>query len=78
MYAPPNFGPDYGAAFKAVFAKLAKRPGVLFDPFFLQGVAEVPALTQPDGLHPNAAGVRIVVRHILPLVEKLLAEAHKT
>ena len=36
---------------------LGQRPGVLYDPFFLAGVAEVPALTQPDGLHPNAEGV---------------------
>ena len=78
MYAPPNFGPDYGRDFKAVFARLGQRPGVLFDPFFLQGVAEVPALTQPDGLHPNATGVRRIVHRILPLVERLLAEARKT
>jgi len=72
MYAPPNLGPDYERAFRAVFDKLGHRPGVLYDPFILQGVAEVPALTQPDGLHPNAAGVRRVVAHVLPLVEKLL------
>lgn len=74
MYAPPNLGPDYERAFRAVFDKLGKRPEVLYDPFMLQGVAEVPALTQPDGLHPNAAGVRIEVAHVLPLVEKLLRE----
>ena len=42
MYAPPNMGPDYAEAFKAVFERLGHRPGVLFDPFFLQGVAEDP------------------------------------
>ena len=75
MYAPPNLGPDYERAFRAVFDKLGARPGILYDPFFLQGVAEVPSLTQPDGLHPNAAGVHLVVAHVLPLVEKLLQEA---
>jgi len=75
MYAPPNLGPDYERAYRAVFDRLGQRPGVLYEPFFLQGVAEVPALTQPDGLHPNAAGVRQVVAHVLPLVEKLLQEA---
>jgi acyl-CoA thioesterase I len=74
MYAPPNLGPDYERAFRAVFDRLGHRPGILYDPFILQGVAEVPALTQPDGLHPNAAGVRRVVAHVLPLVEKLLQE----
>ena len=39
MYAPPNLGADYGQAFKAVFDRLGARKGVLFDPFFLEGVA---------------------------------------
>src|SRR5208283_480063 len=74
MYAPPNMGPDYAGAFKAVFEQLGHRPGVLFDAFFLQDVAEDPALNQGDGLHPNPAGVRRVVTRLLPLVEKLLDE----
>ncbi len=76
MYAPPNLGPDYERQFRAVFDKLGDQPGVLYDPFFLQGVAEVPGLIQPDGLHPNAKGVRVEVSRLLPLVDKLLAEAH--
>lgn len=75
MLAPPNLGPDYDAAFKAVFTRLGKRPGILFDPFFLQGIAGDPALNQPDGIHPNAEGVRRNVARLLPLVEKRLAEA---
>jgi acyl-CoA thioesterase-1 len=47
---------------------------VLYDPFFLDGVAAVPALNQSDRLHPNADGVRHIVARLLPLVEKLLAE----
>jgi acyl-CoA thioesterase-1 len=74
MYAPPNLGPDYQAAFRAVFDRLGKRPGVLYDPFFLEGVATVPALNQPDRMHPNAEGVRQVVARLLPMVERLLAE----
>jgi acyl-CoA thioesterase-1 len=76
MYAMPNLGPDYSAAFRAVFDRLGKRPGVLvYDPFFLEGVATIPALNQPDGVHPNADGVRRIVARVLPLVEKLLSEA---
>lgn len=75
MYAPPNLGPDYERQFRAVFDTLGKRPDVIYDPFFLEGVARVPGLTQPDGLHPNAAGVQRVVARILPLVEKLVTEA---
>ncbi len=74
MYAPPNLGPDYERAYRAAFDRLGERPGLLYDPFFLEGVAEVPALTQPDGLHPNAEGVRREVARLLPLVERLLQE----
>jgi acyl-CoA thioesterase-1 len=75
MLAPPNLGPDYGAAFRAAFARLGARPGVIFDPFFLAGVAGDPALNQADGIHPNPEGVRIIVARLLPLVERLLQEA---
>ena len=75
MRAPPNLGPDYGQAFTAVFDRLGARPGVNYDPFFLEGVARDPALTQPDGLHPNAEGVRRIVARLLPAVERLLAQA---
>jgi acyl-CoA thioesterase-1 len=75
MYAPPNLGPQYGAEFRAVYAALGHRPGVIFDPFFLQGVAADRALNQPDGIHPNAEGVRRIVARLLPDVEKLLKEA---
>ena len=75
MYAPPNLGSDYERAFRAVFEDLSKRPGVLYDPFFLQDVATIAALNQADGMHPNAEGVRHIVARILPLVEKLLQQA---
>ena len=74
MYAMPNLGADYASAFRAVFDRLGKRPGVLYDPFFLDGVAEIPSLNQADGMHPNAEGVKHVVARLLPLVDKLLAE----
>jgi acyl-CoA thioesterase I len=76
MYAPPNLGPEYERQFRAVFDTLGHRPGVIYDPFFLVGVAEVPGLIQADGLHPNAKGVRVEVSRLMPVVNKLLAEAH--
>ncbi len=74
MYAPPNLGKTYDDAFRAVFDTLSRRPGLLYDPFFLQGVALDPSLKQADGLHPTAKGVAIIVARLLPLVERLLAE----
>lgn len=73
MLAPPNLGPEYGDAFKAVFAKLGQRQGVIFDPFFLEGVAADPALNQADRIHPNPAGVKREVARLLPAMERLIA-----
>jgi acyl-CoA thioesterase-1 len=75
MYPPANYGPDYTREFRAVFDRLSKRPGLLYDSFFLEDVALVPSLIQPDGLHPNAAGVARIVGRLLPLVLRLLGEA---
>jgi len=50
---------------------LAKSYDAALYPFFLDGVAGDPKLDQPDGLHPNAGGVEIIVQRILPSVEAL-------
>lgn len=72
MRAPRNLGEAYGDAFDALFPAIADRHGALFYPFFLEGVAADPALNLPDGIHPNEAGVAIIVERILPAVEQLL------
>ena len=74
MEAPPNLGADYAASFRAVFARLGQRPHLVFDPFFLEGVASDPALNQADHIHPNPAGVKKEVARLLPLVERLLRQ----
>ena len=74
MRAAPNFGPDYRGAYDQLFPDLARRYGVALYPFFLDGVAADPKLNQPDGLHPNAEGVKIVVARMLPSVEALLTK----
>jgi len=75
MLAPRNLGPDYASRFDSIFPDLAKKHGALLYPFFLEGVAGKRALNLPDGLHPNARGVAVIVARILPYVEKLLARA---
>jgi len=75
MLAPPNLGAEYGQAFKAVFTRLGQRPGLLFDPFFLQGIAGDPTLNQADRIHPNPEGVRREVARLLPMMERLVAMA---
>jgi len=75
MEAPRNYGEDYADRFRQMFAELAKKHDTLFYPFFLEGVAMNPALNQPDGIHPTAEGVAVIVENILPKVRDLIARA---
>jgi acyl-CoA thioesterase I len=75
MLAPPNLGPDYGAKFNAIYPDLAAKYGAVLYPFFLDGVAARPDLNQADGIHPNQAGVAVIVQRMLPSVETLIARA---
>ena len=72
MYAARNLGPDYVKTFDAIYPDLAHQYGLVLYPFFMDGVGGVPKLTQSDGLHPTADGVRIIVQGILPSVESFL------
>ncbi|MBN9016533.1 MAG: arylesterase [Rhizobiales bacterium] len=74
MRAAPNLGPDYAARFEPIYSQLAEQYGAVLYPFFLDGAAGQPALLQADGLHPNRAGVAVIVERILPAVERLIAD----
>jgi acyl-CoA thioesterase-1 len=73
MRAAPNLGPEYVQAFERIYPDLAAKYRAPFYPFFLDGVAADPKVTQHDGLHPNEAGVKVIVQRILPKVEQLTA-----
>ena len=67
---PPNYGPDYIKRFDAMYPDLAAKYKLKLIPFLLAGVAGNPRLMQRDGLHPNAAGARVVAE----TVEKALGK----
>jgi acyl-CoA thioesterase-1 len=75
MEAPPNLGPAYSSAFRAVYRDLASRHGVALIPFLLDGVAGDARLNQADGIHPNAAGSKRVADLVWPYVERAAREA---
>lgn len=75
MRAAPNLGENYARAFDALFPAVAEKHGASLYPFFLDGVAADAALNLPDGLHPTAAGIDVIVARILPAVEALAAAA---
>ena len=68
MQASPNMGPDYLAAFNPIFADLAQTHSVPLYPFLLDGVVGQPQLILPDGVHPNARGIDVIVARLAPVV----------
>lgn len=74
MRMPPNYGAEFTREFEAVFPAVARRANVALIPFLLDGVAADPTLNQADGLHPNAAGHRVIADrfwpHLRPLLKK--------
>jgi len=76
MEAPPNYGRDYIVSFHKIFPALAAKYRVALVPFLLQGVAGDDALNQRDGIHPTAAGARIVADNVWAVL-KPIAEARR-
>lgn len=74
MLAPANMGAEYQTDFDALYPALAEEFDVIYMPFFLQDVALVPNLNQPDGLHPNREGVAVMVDNMMPYIAALLAK----
>ena len=72
MRLPSNYGPQYTNRFKSLFTKLASTRKIAFVPFFLEGVADSPALMQADGIHPNSAAQTRLLNNVWPaLIERL-------
>lgn len=75
MEAPPNYGDAYTSEFRAAYRDLAREHGVVFMPFFLEGVAGIPELNQGDGIHPNPDGARLIEGKLWASLEPLLDRA---
>jgi acyl-CoA thioesterase-1 len=75
MRSPANWGDTYSEDFDGVFPELARANGLVFYPFFLEGVVLDPKFNQDDGMHPTGKGVSEIVKRILPSVEELIGRA---
>jgi len=82
MVAPGNYGPDYKTAFDAAYPDLAAEYGAVLHPNFLRALSADTDLgtalsryMQPDGIHPNAEGVALIVEDVGPSVLELLDRA---
>ncbi|UOG74963.1 arylesterase [Hymenobacter tibetensis] len=63
----------YALEFKALFRELAEKNSVPFVPFLLQGVIGRRELNLPDGVHPNAAGQKILADNVWAVLSDVLA-----
>jgi acyl-CoA thioesterase-1 len=72
MEALPNYGPLYARRFRVIYPGLAKGNNLPLVPFLLAGVAGVDSLNQADGMHPTAAGQRIVATTVWKTLEPVL------
>ena len=74
---PPNYGPDYTAAFGSAFAELAKRYRVALVPNMLEGFGARRDMFQPDGIHPTAEAQPVILERVWPALRPLLSETVK-
>ncbi|EUC00172.1 hypothetical protein PMI07_004634 [Rhizobium sp. CF080] len=72
ILAPPNMGGDYADRFNPIYKRLADKYAVPLYPFFLDGVATISSLQLPDGMHPNAKGVGVMVEKTIQPVKSFL------
>lgn len=72
MQIPPNYGARYSNQFKALYPKLAEQNKLGLIPFLLEGIGGNETLVQRDGIHPTAEAQPIIVKNVLPELEKLL------
>ncbi|MFQ5439115.1 MAG: arylesterase, partial [Paracoccaceae bacterium] len=84
LEAPRNLGPDYKTAFDGIYPELAAAHGTLLFPSFLAPLREgrdtagiLEDLMQADGIHPNAAGVEVIVAALGPMVLRLIDRSTK-
>lgn len=72
MLAPPTMGAKYQQEFITAFPDLADEYKVAFLPFILEGIALDKKLNQPDGIHPNAEGAKIMADNVYKALKPML------
>jgi acyl-CoA thioesterase I len=71
----PNYADDdYVSAFGKIFTELAAKNRAMLVPYLLDGVAGDPSLNLPDGIHPNAAGQKVLADNVWRVLEPVARE----
>jgi acyl-CoA thioesterase-1 len=69
---PPNYGKKYTQEFETMYKYLSTSQNIPLFPFLLKGVAGIPQLNLPDGVHPNSKGHEIIASNLAVFIEKYL------
>ena len=72
MEVPPNMGGQYASEFRVIFKQIAEKNNMLLVPFLLENVGGVPELNQPDGIHPNPEGHKILAENVWVVLKDVL------
>ena len=75
MEMPENMGKEYIARYQAIFPKVAKKNGIPLIRFLLEGVGGNPKLNQPDMIHPNEEGQKVVAKTVWKALWPLLKDS---
>jgi acyl-CoA thioesterase-1 len=77
MMIPPNYGIEYAAQFRDMYASIAAKAKAPLVPFLLEGVGEKPELFQADQIHPTAAAQPRIADNVWAVLEPLLRRKAK-
>jgi acyl-CoA thioesterase I len=72
MQLPLAASDGYVRAFGEIFGALAEKNHAALIPYLLERVGGDPELNQPDLVHPNAAGQRIMAENVWRVLEPIL------
>jgi len=71
----PNYTADeYVFAFGQIYPDLAAKNNAALIPYLLEGVGGDPLLNQPDRVHPNVAGQKILAENVWRVLEPIARE----
>jgi len=74
MQMPPNLGGQYAEQFREVSFQVAKENNATMIPFLLEGVGGLREFNQPDLIHPNPLGHKMVADVVWKVLEPLLMQ----
>jgi acyl-CoA thioesterase-1 len=72
LMIPPNYGIDYAAEFRGVYATLAREESLVLVPFLLEGLVDRADNFQADQVHPTAAAQPRILDTMWTTLEPLL------